>query len=774
MAYPVWQSGTLYQPGDIVVPITAPSPTATSVENGEFTDGANNWDFTGSAFYSEHVSKGGWRTYVELPGNQAGGGALNQTKLVVPVGKKITAACLIDQGASVAGATRGWVEVHWFSASNVLLRIDKGNQVDSGAGGAVHRSTCEAICPEGAAYCRAGIELWSVADHNHAIWGGNLWVEGTFAGLPADLAYKAVQPESGFSDASEPAWPPVLGQQVVDNEVTWEAIAATRVVWTAEPLYISGETEPEWPEEEGGMVKDGTVTLRAVSRRVEDPNCPNTKIVAIAASKVFCGDDDIVRYSATVNPLDWSTDNDAGYLPTGLQNYGANPVTAMGLYRGNLIVFNAEAFQLWQVDEDPANMALLDALPMGSTQHHAIAPVSNDLFFLASQGVRTVGIAASSTNFQAGDVGMPVDPLVQEAAADADQPLGLYYPAMGQYWLAFSQAAPVPQVPTLVFYSDNVSLFFGNIINAPDWLTSPTDSVLISLTGRTDDLRSYYNQNDEGRFVCNLEVPVTSGSGTGIVIEREGSGETIVVNWVIRPARLNAVATSKFSDPIGASIVTTGNSNFVDHEGNPSQLLASASVLRVLAARENRGMRPGWDGGERGDVIPQSVTMELDRNYATPILGTRTSTGGETRWDISTSYFTSTTWAGLLEFTLDGKGPFYADAQAFARLLDADVPAPREFSVENTGGLVTSGAEPMFEWWSTATPSVLVFGIGALYELRVSMLEGSLDSSNITPDTWQSLSETRNGVLSPGARALLEIRDASTGLVRASSILTAE
>jgi len=461
MAYPVWQPGTLYQPGDIVVPITAPSPTATAVENGDFSAGASNWDFTGAAFYSTHVSKGGWRTAVELPGNQPSGGALNQTKLVVPVGKKITATCLIDQGASIAGATRGWVEVHWFSGTDVLLRVDKGNQVDSGAGGAVHPSTCESTCPEGAAYCRAGIELWSVADHNHAVWGGILQVEGTFAGLPADLAYKAVQPESGFSDASEPAWPPVLGQQVVDNEVTWEAIAATRVVWTAEPLYVSGDTEPEWPEEEGGMVKDGTVTLRAVSRRVEDPNCPNTKIVAIAASKVFCGDDDIVRYSATVNPLDWSTDNDAGYLPTGLQNYGSNPVEAMGLYRGNLIVFNAEAFQLWQVDEDPANMALLDALPMGSTQHHAIAPVSNDLFFLASQGVRTVGIAASSTNFQAGDVGMPVDPLVQEAIADGGDPLALYYPAMGQYWLAFGAPMPIPPGPVtrrrflMALYGDN-------------------------------------------------------------------------------------------------------------------------------------------------------------------------------------------------------------------------------------------------------------------------------------------------------------------------------
>ncbi|WP_313319518.1 hypothetical protein [Stenotrophomonas sp.] len=437
MAYPTWQPGALYQPGDVVVPITMPAPTSAVVVNGEFTDGANGWVFSGGAFYSGHVSKGNWPTCVELPGNVPEGLALNQTQLVVPPGKKITAACLIEQGASIVGATRGWVEVHWFGAGDTLLRIDKGNAIDEGSGGAVHRSTCVSVAPEGASYCLTGVALWSVADHNHAIWGGNLWVEGAFSGLPADLAYKAVQPESGFSDSDEPAWPPLLGQTVVDNEVTWEAISATRVEWKAEPLYVAGDVEPEWVDDVGGLVKDGTATLRAISRRVEDENCPNTKIVAIASSKVFCADDDIVRYSATVNPLDWSSADDAGYLPTGLQNYGSNPVAAMGLYRANLIPFNAEAFQLWQLDEDPASMALLDALPMGSTQHHAMVPVSNDLFFLASQGVRTVGIAASSTNFQAGDVGMPIDPLVQAAMLRDTTPVGLYFPAAGQYWLMF-------------------------------------------------------------------------------------------------------------------------------------------------------------------------------------------------------------------------------------------------------------------------------------------------------------------------------------------------
>ncbi|GEM_PF-2333431 len=453
MAIPTWQPGVLYQPGDIVLPITMPAPTATEVANGDFSGGTTGWELSGGIGY---VSDRGYAGLgcVRLPGSVADGLALNETELVVPTGQTITATCMVEQGASIKGATRGWVEVHWFDGDGLLLRVDKGNEVDDGSGGAWKQSTVTATSPSGAAYARAGIALWSVADHSHPIWADNLRVSGTFAGLPSGLAYKAVQPAAGYSGGTEPAWPPVLEQTVNDNEVVWEAIATTRVVWKAEPLYVSGTTEPEWPTATGGYVRDGTANWRAVSRRVEDPKCPNTKIVAIAASKVFCGDKDIVRYSATVNPLDWSSPEDAGYLATGLQNHGSNPVEAMALYRGNLAVFNAEGFQLWQVDEDPANMALLDALPLGSTHHHALAPVSNDLFMIAGPGVRTLGIAASSTNFQAGDVGMPIDELVEPEVAAAEargvMPMGLYNPGAGQYWLMFPRYDAPPAVPPAI------------------------------------------------------------------------------------------------------------------------------------------------------------------------------------------------------------------------------------------------------------------------------------------------------------------------------------
>jgi hypothetical protein len=219
-------------------------------------------------------------------------------------------------------------------------------------------------------------------------------------------------------------------------------VLTSRVVWEAEPILVSGGTEPEWPTLVGGTVVDNTIAWRAISRRIEDERCPQSKVVAIAASKIFAADNDIIAFSATVNPLDWSTPDDAGYIPFGLNTYGSNPVTALGLYRGNLIAFNSEAFQMWQVDQDPANMAILDAVPVSCTFPHSVQSVANDLVFCNPVGIRNINIAGASTNLQAGQFGEAVDPLVTAKINAAEfEPLGLYYPARGQYWLLFGPEA---------------------------------------------------------------------------------------------------------------------------------------------------------------------------------------------------------------------------------------------------------------------------------------------------------------------------------------------
>lgn len=445
MATPQWQPGTLYEYGALVLPRTAPAPATLSLQNpGAETGTTGGWDveifggagtasvsgdkkFTGSFAFRWQGSSGG---------GQAGGVEatwVNQTVGPVRPGQSVSASAMIALDDTGQSQNQAYVRLNWYDEDDQFINYIAGNNI-RGNNSSWRRSSVTATAPAGAAYVR--VAVWTTANYSGGIRFDD--VQWTYW-FTADegLVYRAVQPAAGVSAANEPAWPPILGEQVIDNEVIWEALLASRVVWQASPILVSGPTEPAWPEVVGSFVADNTINWRVTSRRVEDANCPQSKIVAIASSKVFAGDDDIVRYSATVNPLDWTTADNAGYLPTGLQNYGANPVAAMGLYRGNVIPFNAEAFQLWQVDEDPASMSLLDALPLGSTQHHAIAPVSNDLFFLSSQGVRTVGIAASSTNFQAGDVGMPIDPLVRELVAAGLVPLALYYPAAGQYWLIF-------------------------------------------------------------------------------------------------------------------------------------------------------------------------------------------------------------------------------------------------------------------------------------------------------------------------------------------------
>lgn len=254
---------------------------------------------------------------------------------------------------------------------------------------------------------------------------------------PNGFVYRATV--AGTTGTSEPAWPLTAGLTVVDGTVTWTAVTATAITWQAEPIYQAVGMEPIWPTTPGLTVVDGTITWRCVAPNVTDPKCPNTREVIIAASKVFAikADGAVVRYSATNNPNDWSSPSDAGFLATGLQAQVDPTARALGLYRGNLVVMSSGELQLWQVDPDPAQMALLDNIPsIGTIYHKASASAAGELYFLTQQGVRSISIAAGSTNLQAGDVGTPIDALIQAELPGSD-PMGLYYPGAGQYWLVF-------------------------------------------------------------------------------------------------------------------------------------------------------------------------------------------------------------------------------------------------------------------------------------------------------------------------------------------------
>ena len=245
----------------------------------------------------------------------------------------------------------------------------------------------------------------------------------------------------------EPAWPDTVGATIVDGGVTWETVDANYLTWFARQIYKTDVVEPVWPTMVGGTVTDtyflgGEVVWKARTPAIIDPKCPQSKIAFPMSQKVFSPgagtQSDVVRYCATNAPKDWSAEADAGFLPTGQHSPQSVETTAIGEYRGRMAIWTASTCQIWTTDPDPAEMALFDSIDgIGTNFRSAHSGVAGDLFFATSLGVRTLSVAAGSTNLQAGDVGTGIDELVVSAIFTEDDPIATYYPGQGQYWLAF-------------------------------------------------------------------------------------------------------------------------------------------------------------------------------------------------------------------------------------------------------------------------------------------------------------------------------------------------
>lgn len=197
-----------------------------------------------------------------------------------------------------------------------------------------------------------------------------------------------------------------------------------------------GATEPTWPTTIGATVVDNTVTWTCRSNAVTDANCPHTRQVKKLAQKLYAASSPNVRFCATASPRDWTSANDAGFIPSGISAPGAETVNALGDMAGDLVIFYSDSLQIWDVDADPANNLLKHSSPNTGAIHADTAQtLAGDLIFLSQQGFRSASLIAMTDNLQENDVGSAIDALRGEIEDD-DDPFTIYYPKLGQLWCA--------------------------------------------------------------------------------------------------------------------------------------------------------------------------------------------------------------------------------------------------------------------------------------------------------------------------------------------------
>jgi hypothetical protein len=223
-------------------------------------------------------------------------------------------------------------------------------------------------------------------------------------------------------------------------------------------------------------------------------DAPHSTGVAKAASKLFSPLGDVVKFSATNAPRDWTTADDAGFLPVGLQQSGNKDCVAVGNYQNRLVVFFPDSSQLWQVDPDPANHQFLTAVDIGTRLAYAHQNMNSDVFFMSPGGVRTITRQSNTESLIDSDVGSPIDlQLLQGQFIYLPDAKAQYLRSTGQYWLYAEHKAVVftfsrsSKISAWSFYEFPFTLDYIDELDAVPYIRSGNEIYRIDIDAWTDD-----------------------------------------------------------------------------------------------------------------------------------------------------------------------------------------------------------------------------------------------------------------------------------------------
>lgn len=306
---------------------------------------------------------------------------------------------------------------------------------------------------------------------------------------------------------------------------------------------------------------------------ITDANCSHTPQVTKISSKMWSigANGDTVRFSKTNAPRDWTTANDAGFLPVGLQQSGSSIASALGFYSNRLVVFFPDSSQVWQVDVDPANHSFLQSVDVGTTLPYSHENMAGDVFFLSSAGVRSITRQDVTTNLIDSDIGSPID---RELLKGVSGSLGFnlsnakaqYYRGGGQYWLysgtkalvyTFSRTA---SIVAWSVYEYPFNLDYMDELNAELYIRSGDNVYKVDREVKTDDGVPY---------VVQIEMAYLDFKKPGILKQILGM-DAVVTGTCAISHRFDARNTALITDP---PVVISGDST----PGNvfPVELLAT-------------------------------------------------------------------------------------------------------------------------------------------------------------------------------------------------------
>ncbi len=145
------------------------------------------------------------------------------------------------------------------------------------------------------------------------------------------------------------------------------------------------------------------------------------------------------NFSENSDPSSWEQQNPgAGFISFLSQMGGQDTVQTFSHLQQNLVVFGKNSIQLWNVDSDPSQFSMVQAMDNAGTP--APQSVQNlgdfDVMYLDPTGFRSTRARELTQNAEIDDVGTAIDDLVQFALQnyDATKTCSIVDPLTKNYW----------------------------------------------------------------------------------------------------------------------------------------------------------------------------------------------------------------------------------------------------------------------------------------------------------------------------------------------------
>lgn len=156
----------------------------------------------------------------------------------------------------------------------------------------------------------------------------------------------------------------------------------------------------------------------------------------------------LLEFAGVGNASHWNRDDQvtapgANFIDMSTEDEGAQTLTALAKYQGNLAVFARNVILIWSIDPDEDLNVLLQPVTNTGTRspNSALNYGNNDTFYLADSGLRSLRARDSSNAAYVSDVGVPIDPFIlAHMATLTDARIEAAYavldPEGDRFWLA--------------------------------------------------------------------------------------------------------------------------------------------------------------------------------------------------------------------------------------------------------------------------------------------------------------------------------------------------